>query len=136
MNDVSPQQLNDRIELAALVANLGTDGLSLQIGSVMTGLHNGIGQRMRTITVSLERPSGDARQDAAARALWIEMAHTTSIAYQVFIPAGLWQRVLRDTADSELRAARDAHRALLAAEHLAPCIPVAVPVETAQPHQQ
>lgn len=136
MNDVSPQQLQDRIELAAMVAAFGTDGFRLQIDSVLTGLHNGIGQRMRTITVSLDRASGDATQNAAARALWAEMAHARGIAYQLAIPAGLWQRVLRDTADSELQYAQNARRAVPAAEHLAPCVPVAVPVETAQPYRQ
>ena len=136
MNDVSPQQLQDRIELAAMVAAFGTEGFRLQIDSVLTGLQQGIGQKMRLITVSLDRASGDATQDAAARALWTEMAHTKSIAYQLFIPAGLWQRVLRDTADSELQYAQNARRAMRAADHAAPCIPVAVPVETAQPYRQ
>lgn len=136
MNDVSPQQLQDRIELAAMVAAFGTEGFSLQIGSVLTGLDNGVGQRMRTITISIDRPAGRDLIDATARELWSLMAHTSSVSYSLCIPAGLWQRVLIEVAAGELKAKRDARRAMRAAAHAAPWIPVAVAVETAQPHQQ
>lgn len=130
MSDTERSDQVLRVELAALAVSMGAPGIAVKVDTMLMGA--GIGQRTTAITVWRER-CADRVLDATARALWLEMAGCADgvVNYQLVIPAGHWQRVLRDSAAGLLETARKERQAAREAVHV--CVPI--PITDAPGHK-